>query len=133
VILAREADVIIGVDTHLDTHTAAICDGRGRLVGQLQVPATAAGYARLLDWARSAAGDGSAVWAVEGTRQNPPLHQALPSPPPLPDPQQPILRNGLTNIGASLARVTDGPVRSPADSRITRSQALSCRLLRFPS
>jgi len=67
-ILAREADFIIWVDTHLDTHTAAICDGRGRSVTQLQVPATAAGYARMLAWARSAAGDSRAVWAVEGTR-----------------------------------------------------------------
>lgn len=66
--LAVDAELIIGVDTHLDTHTAAICDGRGRPVAQLQVPATAAGYARLLAWARSAAGDSPAVWAVEGTR-----------------------------------------------------------------
>ena len=67
-ILAAEADMIIGVDTHLDTHTAAICGARGRVLSQLQVPATAAGYARLLGWARSAAGDSPVVWAVEGTR-----------------------------------------------------------------
>jgi hypothetical protein len=30
--LAEDADLIIGVDTHLDTHTAAICDARGRAV-----------------------------------------------------------------------------------------------------
>jgi hypothetical protein len=41
--LAGDADLIIGVDTHLDTHTAAICDGRGRAISRLQVPATAAG------------------------------------------------------------------------------------------
>jgi transposase len=66
--LARDADLIIGVDTHLDTHTAAICDVRGRAVARLQVPATAAGYAQLLAWARSAAAGSRAVWAVEGTR-----------------------------------------------------------------
>jgi transposase len=66
--LAGEAEWIIGVDTHLDTHTAAICDARGRARAQLQVPATTAGYAQLLAWARSAAGDSRAVWAVEGTR-----------------------------------------------------------------
>src|SRR5215470_8430925 len=60
--------MIIGVDTHLDTHTAAICDARGRVLWQLQVPATAAGYARLLAWARSVAGDSPVMWAVEGTR-----------------------------------------------------------------
>ena len=63
-----EADLVVGVDTHLDTHTAAICDARGRAVSQLQVPATAAGYEQLLAWARSAARDRQAVWAVEGTR-----------------------------------------------------------------
>jgi hypothetical protein len=39
--LTGDADLIIGVDTHLDTHTAAICDVGGRAVSQLQVPATA--------------------------------------------------------------------------------------------
>ncbi len=66
--LAGDADVIIGVDTHLDTHTAALCDVRGRAVSQLQVPATAAGYAQLLAWARAAARDSRVIWAVEGTR-----------------------------------------------------------------
>ena len=46
----------------------ALCDGRGRLVAQLQVPATAAGYARLLAWARAAAQGAPVTWAVEGTR-----------------------------------------------------------------
>ena len=66
--VAGDADLIIGVDTHLDTHTAAICDCRGRVLSQLQVAATAAGYEQLLAWARAAAGDRRAVWAVEGTR-----------------------------------------------------------------
>ncbi len=48
--LARDADLIIGVDTHLDTHTVALCDARGRALARLQVPATAAGYAQLLAW-----------------------------------------------------------------------------------
>ena len=66
--LAGDADLIIGVDTHLDTHTAAICDARGRVVSQLQIPATTAGYVQVLAWARSAAGDRPVTWAVEGTR-----------------------------------------------------------------
>ena len=66
--LAGDAELIIGVDTHLDTHTAAICDGRGRAVAHLRAPATAAGYAQLLAWARAAAGNSQVVWAVEGTR-----------------------------------------------------------------
>ena len=60
--------VVAGVDTHLDSLTVALCDGRGRLVAQLQVPATAAGYARLLAWARAQAGNAPIAWAVEGTR-----------------------------------------------------------------
>ena len=37
-----QADLVVGVDTHLDTHTAAICNARGRVVSHLQVPATTA-------------------------------------------------------------------------------------------
>jgi transposase len=65
---AIEADLIVGVDTHRDTHTAALCDARGRPISQLQVAATAAGYARLLQWADSAAAGRPVVWAIEGTR-----------------------------------------------------------------
>ena len=63
-----QADLVVGVDTHLDTHTAAICDARGRVISQLPVPATTAGYAQLLAQVRSAAAGGQVIWAVEGTR-----------------------------------------------------------------
>jgi transposase len=54
-----------GVDTHKDTHTAAVIDGAGRLLGSAQFPATAAGYGRLLEWMR---GFGAiAGVGVEGT------------------------------------------------------------------
>ena len=66
--LTDEIGYVVGVDTHLDTHTAAVCDARGRVLSQLQVPATAAGYAELAACARSAAGAGTVAWAVEGTR-----------------------------------------------------------------
>jgi len=39
-----------GVDTHADTHVAAALDAIGGLLGVEEFPATAAGYARLLDW-----------------------------------------------------------------------------------
>lgn len=42
-----------GVDTHKDTHTAAVLDSAGRLLGHRQFPTTPAGYAALLDWLRS--------------------------------------------------------------------------------
>lgn len=42
--------VIGGVDTHKDTHTAAVIDAAGRMLGHATFPATGAGYARLLEW-----------------------------------------------------------------------------------
>ena len=65
--MAQDADLVVGVDTHLDTHTAAICDARGKVISQLQVPVTTQGYQQLLAAAQAAAGDGRVVWAVEGT------------------------------------------------------------------
>jgi transposase len=57
---------VVGVDTHLDTHTAAICDGGGRLLAEQQAPASAAGYGQLLAWARAQAAGTPLIWAVEG-------------------------------------------------------------------
>lgn len=58
-------DVFGGVDTHQDTHTAAIIDLVGRVLGTEQFPATASGYAALLAWMR---GHGRLVRVgVEGT------------------------------------------------------------------
>jgi transposase len=39
-----------GVDTHADTHVAAALDRVGGLLGVREFPATAAGYARLVEW-----------------------------------------------------------------------------------
>ena len=46
-------EVAGGVDTHQDTHTAAVIDQVGRVLGSEQFPAHAAGYAALLAWMRS--------------------------------------------------------------------------------
>jgi transposase len=64
---AVQQGLVVGVDTHLDTHTAVICDGRGHQLGQEQVPATTAGYGQLLAWARAQAAGTPLAWAVEGT------------------------------------------------------------------
>jgi transposase len=58
-------DVAGGVDTHQDTHTAAVIDLVGRVLGTQQFPATTAGYTALLAWIR---GFGH-LWrvGVEGT------------------------------------------------------------------
>ncbi len=66
--LADEVDFVVGVDTHMDTHTAAICDARGHALAELQVPAATAGYAELLARVSAAAGAARVAWAVEGTR-----------------------------------------------------------------
>ena len=50
---ARQQPVTGGVDTHGKTHHAAVVDQTGRLLGDRQFPATAAGYQALLDWLRS--------------------------------------------------------------------------------
>jgi transposase len=47
------AAVIGGVDTHADTHYAAVLDQVGRLLGTRQFAADAVGYRRLLDWLES--------------------------------------------------------------------------------
>nr|WP_182907353.1 IS110 family transposase [Microbispora sp. H13382] len=43
-------DVAGGVDTHQDTHTAAVIDVVGRVLGTEQFPATSVGYEALLAW-----------------------------------------------------------------------------------
>ena len=50
---AAQIEIAGGVDTHQDTHTAAVVDTTGRPLGDRQFPATAAGYRRLLAWLRS--------------------------------------------------------------------------------
>lgn len=46
-------EVILGVDTHLETHVGAVIDHAGRLLGTLAVPTDTAGYLKLLAWAQS--------------------------------------------------------------------------------
>jgi len=46
-------DVIVGVDTHTDTHTAVAIDLQGRRLDEVEIPATPVGYQRLLEWANT--------------------------------------------------------------------------------
>jgi transposase len=57
--------VVVGVDTHKDTHVARAKDALGRRVGEQFVPTTPAGHRQLLAWARGL-GDVEA-FGVEGT------------------------------------------------------------------
>ena len=64
--LAELVEVVIGVDTHKHTHTAAVVTAvSGAVVTPMTVPATPAGYQQLLRLADQQ--DGRRVWAVEGT------------------------------------------------------------------
>lgn len=59
-------DAVIGVDTHVHTHSAAVVDAHnGGVLAQITVEATAAGYAELVEFADQHAG--LRAWAVEGT------------------------------------------------------------------
>ncbi|WP_235892328.1 IS110 family transposase [Mycolicibacterium hodleri] len=49
----RSTTIIGGVDTHSATHHAAVIDTHGRLLGDAEFPATAAGYASMLTWMRN--------------------------------------------------------------------------------
>jgi transposase len=64
--LADRVDYVIGVDTHRDSHSAAICSPTGAVTAETTVAADTGGYWRLLRFAREQAA-GRRVWAIEGT------------------------------------------------------------------
>ncbi|WP_210404522.1 MULTISPECIES: hypothetical protein [Cyanophyceae] len=45
--------VLIGIDTHKDTHAAVAINDLGARFGDCIVPATPAGYQQLLEWAKT--------------------------------------------------------------------------------
>ena len=65
--LAERIDAVIGVDTHTDTHTAAICDARGGVLATITVDSDEAGFGQLLDAVLAHAPGPDLAWAVEGT------------------------------------------------------------------
>jgi transposase len=48
----RDLGVVIGVDTHNDTHTAAAVGATGAVLEHLTVPADPAGYRQLIGFGR---------------------------------------------------------------------------------
>lgn len=64
--LRQGVDVVVGVDTHVQTHSAAVVRaGTGQVLDELTVEATAQGYAELAQIARRYAQ--VCLWAIEGT------------------------------------------------------------------
>lgn len=67
---ALPVDVIVGVDTHADSHTAAFCDGRGGLLAVLSVATDADSMGGLLDVVEQLVADldtPRVIFAVEGS------------------------------------------------------------------
>jgi transposase len=67
---AAELDAVVGVDTHRDTHTAALTDPVGRQLATLVVPANADGYQQLRTWADQHVPGPGLLWAIEGARSH---------------------------------------------------------------
>lgn len=64
--LREVVDVVIGVDTHVATHSAAVVNaGTGGVLGEITIEATAEGYAQMVEFA----GEHAVLraWAIEGT------------------------------------------------------------------
>ena len=64
--LREVVDVVIGVDTHVHTHSAAVLDtATGGVLDEITVEATTEGYAELVEFANNHAT--LRAWAIEGT------------------------------------------------------------------
>jgi transposase len=71
--LADRVDAVIGVDTHTDTHTAAVLTPVGTVLAEVTVAATVDGAEILLAWAdeqTSGLGSGRRAWALDGARSH---------------------------------------------------------------
>jgi len=62
--LHQDRGVVIGVDTHNDTHTAAAVGATGAVLEHLTVPTDPAGYRQLIGFGRR---HDATLWAIEGT------------------------------------------------------------------
>jgi transposase len=60
---APPTPVTVGVDTHLETHVAAVVDQTGRLLGTQGFSASTRGYVALVTWAERLG-----RWPVSGSR-----------------------------------------------------------------
>src|SRR4051794_33228455 len=138
-------DVFGGVDTHGRTHHAAAIDSAGRLLGDAQFAATAAGYAALLAWlrgfgplvkvgvegtgtygaglARHLTGEGVAVIEVAGPDRKPRRRQGKS------DPIDAIAagRAVLAGTATGAPKTRTGPVEAIRALRVARRGAVKAR------
>ena len=68
--VADVVDVVIGVDTHTDTHTLVCCAPSGAVRADLVVDNTTTGFAEVAEWATALATGPRVIFAVEGTRSH---------------------------------------------------------------
>jgi hypothetical protein len=141
--LAEVVELVIGVDTHKDTHTAAVVQAvSGAVVDQVTVPATPAGYQQLRRLADRQ--DGRRVWAIEGTggygaglsrflqanaeqvveldRPSGPLAVMAPSPTPWMRPGRPAKRWAATSLPSRERPVTGRRCRCGWPPGVQRSR-----------
>jgi transposase len=69
-ILAEQVDVLVGVDAHTDTHTAAVLSAAGAVLAELTVDADDDGAAALLAWATQHVGGLRRQWVIDGARSH---------------------------------------------------------------
>src|SRR5262245_23707766 len=69
-ILAEGVDVVIGVDTHTDTHTAALLTPVGAVLAERTAPSTREGLGGPLAWARGHTVGLSRAWVLDGARSH---------------------------------------------------------------
>ena len=65
------AEIIIGIDTHKETHAAVAINGLGARLGAMTLPASRRGYHELETWAQS-----FGLFAPSGSRGQAPMVQA---------------------------------------------------------
>lgn len=69
-ILAERVDIVVGVDTHTDTHTAAILTSVGAVVAEQTVTADPAGVAKLMCWVDELTVGQRRAWVIDGARSH---------------------------------------------------------------
>ena len=121
--LHPDLGVVIGVDTHNDTHTAAAVGATGAVLEHLTVPADPAGYRRLIGFGRR---HDATLWAIEGTGSfgaglTTALHACCERVVEVDRPQRPARRGGVKSDDIDAVRAA--PQRSPVWASASRAAA----------
>lgn len=66
--VAEVADLVIGADTHTDTHALVACAPSGAVLAELTIENDCGGFAEAVEWATALATGPRLVFGIEGTR-----------------------------------------------------------------